>query len=317
MSATAGVAQFLGCSISPAYSGQYCLTASSSGLTSTPAACFSISNPATANNSTVVSSVVPPATVLDSGAATATITVTLKDSSGSPVSGKTVTLNQGAGTGSGISAGSNGGVSNASGVVTFTVTDTSAETVTYTAIDTSDGVTVAQTAQVIFQGGTISTSTSRSTVSAAPLSVTADGVSQSIITVTLQDGSSNPVSGATATLAQSVTTGTASSIITAVNGGITNSNGEAIFTVADATIQQRHLHSVLHEHGERLRYPFKRLTKAHGVVRGRHCQHPDDNADPESSRDLRIQSPTTACSRLRRLSRPEGAPETLIRSPST
>ena len=235
MNAASGVAQFSGCFVTPAYSGQYCLTASSTGLTSTPLACFSVSNPADPNKSTVTSSVVPPATVLDNGTAYATITVTLLDGNSNPVSGKTVTLQANAGASSTISAAS--GSSSASGVVTFRVYDTSAETVTYTAIDTTDGVVVAQTAQVIFQGGTVSTSTSHSTASATPASVTADGISQSIITVTLQDVNNNPVSGVTVTLAQSVTTGTASSTITPVNGGITNASGQAIFTVVDSTVQ--------------------------------------------------------------------------------
>ena len=94
INATSGIAQFSGCSVSPAFSGEYCLTASSTGLTSTPAACFYVSNPADPNKSSVISSVVPPNTVLDNGAATATITVTLLDSSGSPVAGKTVTLSR-------------------------------------------------------------------------------------------------------------------------------------------------------------------------------------------------------------------------------
>ena len=57
------------------------------------------------------------------------MTVTLKDQYGNPVSGKTVTLGQGAGA-STISAAS--GPSSATGVVTFTVKDSTAQTVTYT-----------------------------------------------------------------------------------------------------------------------------------------------------------------------------------------
>ena len=126
VTANSGLAQFSGCTISPASTTQYCLVASSTGLTSTgaSAACFYISNSADAGDSTVISSVVPPATVLDNGVATATITVTLKDSSGTPVPSKTVTLSQGTGTNSTISAAS--GVSSAAGVVTFTVSDATA-----------------------------------------------------------------------------------------------------------------------------------------------------------------------------------------------
>ena len=76
-----------------------------------------------------------------------TVTVTLKTVASAPVSGKTVTLGQGGGT-STISAAS--GASNASGVVTFTVSSTTAQVVTYTATDTTDSVTVTQTAVVAF-----------------------------------------------------------------------------------------------------------------------------------------------------------------------
>ena len=45
------------------------------------------------------------------------------------------------------------GVTNASGVATFTVKDTVAETTTYTATDTTDSFTVTQTATVTFAAG--------------------------------------------------------------------------------------------------------------------------------------------------------------------
>src|SRR2546422_9393216 len=92
-------------------------------------------------------------TVVADGTTTSTITVTLKDANNHPVSGKTVTLAQGTGS-STISAAS--GASNASGVVTFTVKDTKAEAVTYTARDTTDSVTITQTATVAFTAGAAS-----------------------------------------------------------------------------------------------------------------------------------------------------------------
>ena len=240
LNATSGIAQFAGCSIDTAASTQYCLSATSPGLTSPTPTCFYITNAANAANSTVVASTSPatsPVTVVDNGTAYATITVTLKDASGNPVAGKTVVLTQGAGTSSAIGAAS--GVSSSAGVVTFRVTDGNAETVTYTAVDTSDNVVVApSTATVIFQGGTVSTT--NSTVTAAPATVTADGVSQSIITVTLNDtstGGGNPVGGKVVTL----TAGSGASVISV--GGVvgntatTNAYGQAIFTVTDATAQ--------------------------------------------------------------------------------
>ncbi len=98
--------------------------------------------------STVASS--PPSVPAD-GATTSTITVTLTDAFGNPVAGKTVSLAQ---TGSStISAAS--GPSSGAGVVTFTVKSTTAETVTYTATDTTDGVTLSQTADVAFAIGSL------------------------------------------------------------------------------------------------------------------------------------------------------------------
>jgi hypothetical protein len=97
-----------------------------------------------AATSTVVAS---PTSVAADGTTTSTITVTLKDAAGAAVAGKAVTLAQGTGS-SVISAAS--GVSSAGGVVTFTVTNTTVQSVTYTATDTTDGVTITQTAAVSF-----------------------------------------------------------------------------------------------------------------------------------------------------------------------
>lgn len=97
-----------------------------------------------ATTSTVVAS---PVSVAADGSTTSTITVTLLTSAGAPVAGKTVTLTAGSGS-SIISVAS--GPSNASGVVSFTVKDLVVEAVTYTARDTTDGVTVTQTATVTF-----------------------------------------------------------------------------------------------------------------------------------------------------------------------
>ena len=63
------------------------------------------------------------------------------------IAGKTVTLAKGSGS-STITTVS--GVTNGSGVATFTVKDTVAEATTYTATDTTDTVTVTQTATVTF-----------------------------------------------------------------------------------------------------------------------------------------------------------------------
>ena len=122
---------------------------------------------ATAAQSTVSAA---PASVVADGSTTSTITVTLKDSHSTGVAGKTVTLAKSGGS-STITTVS--GVTNGSGVATFTVKDTVAEATTYTATDTTDSVTVTQTATVTFTAGRAE----RRAVDgrAAPASVTADG----------------------------------------------------------------------------------------------------------------------------------------------
>ncbi|MGH3071841.1 MAG: beta strand repeat-containing protein [Gaiellaceae bacterium] len=98
---------------------------------------------AASSDSTVAAA---PATVYANGADSSTITVTLRDAGGNPVPGKTVTLDQGAAS----SAISGGGSTNAAGVVTFSVSDATVETVVYTATDTTDSITLADDATVDF-----------------------------------------------------------------------------------------------------------------------------------------------------------------------
>ncbi len=121
------------------------LDAQAAGLT-TGTASYTITigpvSPA-ASDSTVVAA---PTAVYANGVDSATITVTLRDAGGNGVAGKTVTLAQGAGN----SAIAGGGSTNASGVVTFSVSNASVEMVTYTATDTTDSITLGDDAAVDF-----------------------------------------------------------------------------------------------------------------------------------------------------------------------
>ncbi len=168
-----------------------------------------------------------PGSVPADGSTHSTITVVLKDGHGIAVPGKTVALGQGGGH-SVISAAS--GPSDSSGRVTFTVTDTVVENVTYTATDATDGLTVAQTAGVGFTVGPASAA--QSTLNASPGSVPADGSSHATITVTLKDASGRAVPGKNVTLAQ----GGRHSIISAPSGP-SDSNGRVTFTVTDTTAE--------------------------------------------------------------------------------
>ena len=81
------------------------------------------------------------------GSDPATVTVRLLDSSSVPVPGKTVTLS--AGSGSSVITPTSA-VSGADGTAVFTVTDTTPETVSYSADDTTDDVVLTATVSVTF-----------------------------------------------------------------------------------------------------------------------------------------------------------------------
>lgn len=174
--------------------------------------------PAAANTSTVTAS---PTTVTANGTASSTITVTVKDASNNLLSGKTVTLTKGS-SNSVISPSSQ--VTNASGVATFTVTNTKAEQSTYTASVAADAVTITQTASVTFQPGPVSAG--QSTVTASPTTLTANNTSSSTITVTLKDANNNLITGQDVTLSQGSGSSTISPTLST-----TNASGVATFTV--------------------------------------------------------------------------------------
>ncbi|RQP13831.1 MAG: hypothetical protein EAS52_18735 [Parapedobacter sp.] len=110
-----------------AQSGSVQIAARGVAITQQPALTFTAQT-IHAGNSTVTRN---PASVTADGTTFSTVTVTVKDADNQPISGTTVTLAQNAGANSQISTAS--GPSDASGVVAFTVTNTKAETVTYTA----------------------------------------------------------------------------------------------------------------------------------------------------------------------------------------
>ena len=74
--------------------------------------------------------------VANDGTSSSIITVTLQDSLGRPTPGKLVNLSQ---TGSSVVTGPSPRVTNASGQIHFSVTDLALESVTYTAVDVTDG----------------------------------------------------------------------------------------------------------------------------------------------------------------------------------
>ncbi len=227
---TAGVATFTVADATPE-TVTYTATDSSDALVLSapgqqPQVIFSASE-ASVTNSTVTAS---PLSVEADGLATATVTVALEDRNGAVVPGKSVSLAQG--TGHSVIT-TSPSVTNASGVASFVVTDTTAELVTYTATDTTDAVTLNGTGQTPTVTFTSPKATvANSTVTATPSSVEADGVASSTVTVTLKDDNGVALSGRSVSLVA----GSGSSVITA-SPATTNTSGMATFTVKDATTQ--------------------------------------------------------------------------------
>jgi len=207
-------------------------------ITATASVNFTAVPPANAATSTVSAS---PASQRADGVNIATITVTLLDGGSAPIPGKTVTLASSRGPTDTISAAS--GVSNISGVVTFTVKATTPGTPVFTATDVTDGVTATHTATVNFTVNPPA-SASLSTVEASPSTVVADGTSPSTFTVTLRDGGSVPLAGKTVTLASNRAAGidtiSAASGTSDTSGMVTFTvtslaDGAAVFTATNTT----------------------------------------------------------------------------------
>lgn len=243
-------------------------------FTQTATATF-VATAVNANTSTVAAS---PIQVAADGTTPSTVTVTLLDYFGNPITGQTVSLSPSGGS-SVVTPVSTGGalpgVTDASGVTTFTVTDAKNEVVTYTATDTTASLVVKQLASVTF--GTpppVVPVKADCTVVVNSQKIPANGTNSGTITVELRDGNGFPVEGKTVSLTpsggssvivgtkvagsvaapsvaptskaapveasasstSSTTTSTTPVAPSAVVGAVTavsNSNGDAVFTVTD------------------------------------------------------------------------------------
>src|SRR5439155_18976189 len=136
----------------------------------------------------------------------------------------TVSLAQGAG-GSTISPAS--AVTDGAGHAGFAVKDGVAESLVYTATDTTDSVTVTQTAPVDFVPG--AASLTNSTITAAPGWIAADGSSTSTVTVRLKDALSNDLTASGGSVALSTTRGSLSTVTD-------NGNGTYTATLTSSTV---------------------------------------------------------------------------------
>ena len=134
-----------------------------------------------------------PSTVTADGTSTTTLTVTAKDANGNLIPFATVTLTS---ADTGDHFGTVSGTTNAAGVFTTTLSSTQAN-----ASDTVTALingTASETASVDFTAGAVSQTTS--SLAASPSTVTADGTSTTLLTVTAEDANGNVIPDATVTL---------------------------------------------------------------------------------------------------------------------
>jgi hypothetical protein len=161
-------------------------------------------------------------TVPADGQTSGGVRVTLVDANGNIVSGKTVTLT--ASGGNAVLTPSHGVSTVADGAVVFTVTDLTAETITYTATDTTDGIVIG-TAPLTF--GVPSAASAG--ITADPPTLPADGQTPATIVVTLKDALNRPTPGKAISIADAG----AHAVITGPTPAVTDANGQIQFSATD------------------------------------------------------------------------------------
>ncbi len=143
------------------------------------------------------------------------------------VVGKTVTLTANAGSHAVVSP-SGGVVTGENGTALFKITDLTAEPLVFTAKDTTDGITLVDTANFDF---IVAPAASGGLIAFTDF-VAADGVSTNLITVTLKDALNRPTPGKQVTLAAE-----RHSVIKGDNPSLTDASGQVQFVVTD-TVQE-------------------------------------------------------------------------------
>ena len=186
-----------------------------------------------------------PATVVADGTGTSTVTFVLKDSSGTGIQGAQVSLAASPATGATVSVNNvltSTATTDSTGTATFTVSDTQAGQVSFTATATYTPTGGETCLGVTGSGGTctvvaldkvdfIAAPNTFNIVASPATDVPADGVSTSQVTLTALDSQGNPVAALPVELS---TTGNAQ---VAPASGVTASNGQAIFSVTDTTVE--------------------------------------------------------------------------------
>ncbi len=161
--------------------------------------------------------------VFADGKTQGSVVVVLRDVNGNIVSGKNVSLTANSGSQATITPTS--GVTDVNnGAVVFTVTDLTTETLTFTATDTSDGITLSQTPTL----GFTTPPAASASIGAAPPSVNNDGKAQATITVTLKDSLGRATPGKLVNLLQ-----TGNAVIAGPSPQVTDASGNIQFFATD------------------------------------------------------------------------------------
>ncbi len=164
--------------------------------------------------------------VLADGATPLMIVAVLRDANGNLITGKNVTLTGSPGSHATIIPASSVTSLN-NGAAEFSATDATVEDVTFTATDTTDGITLAQTVAVNFTGPPATAGG----IEASPTTVTANGKNITTITVSLE-ANGKPAPGKVVGLSQ----GNGSSLVSGTNA-TTDSTGAVKFTATDTVVE--------------------------------------------------------------------------------
>ena len=171
--------------------------------------------------------------VVADGTASSTLTFTALDASDGPVEGQAVFFEVTSGTGTLSTPPQGGWVTDASGVVTATLTSTTAGDITVTGYLGADATGMAVgTATITFVPGAADATTSTLTASATT-GLVADGTATSTLTFTALDANSNPVAGQAVFFA--VTSGTGTLSAAPQGGWITDASGVVTATLTSTT----------------------------------------------------------------------------------
>ena len=171
-----------------------------------------------------------PSGVFADGTIAGNVVVQLLDANGNGVVGKTVSL--GATDGSPTITPPSV-VTDASGFASFALTDSTVETPTLTASDTTDDLKLSTTPTLPFVGAPAASAS----IHAAPPSVNNNGTSTATITVTLKDSLGRPAPGKLVNISQ-----TGNSVISGPNPQVTDADGNIEFTATDLAEETRYLH---------------------------------------------------------------------------